>query len=107
LRFVAWLKVYQKRRKGVRGNRIISLTEGQLREARVNIFHKVAGISAKYIPAGLRHTYASAMINSGKTIDETVLALGHEGNSKMHWNHYHLAIPKDQAEAYWKIFPPA
>jgi hypothetical protein len=48
----------------------------------------------------------SAMINSGKTIDETILALGHKGNPTMLWNHYYLAIPKEQAMAYWQIVPP-
>jgi hypothetical protein len=45
------------------------------------------------------------MINSGKGIDATCLALGYHGNPKMLWDHYYLATSKEQAEAYWNIFP--
>jgi integrase len=96
----AWLKAYQDRKPITSSKRVLRLPPGTLRKARKRIFKGV------WIPAGLRHTYTSAMINSGKTIDETILALGHKGNPTMLWNHYYLAIPKEQALAYWQIKPP-
>jgi hypothetical protein len=45
------------------------------------------------------------MINSRKGIDETCLALGHQGNPKMLWDHYYLATSREQAEEYWQILP--
>jgi hypothetical protein len=73
---------------------------------RSHVFYSVAG-DKKWIKAGLRHTYASAMINSGKSIDATCLALGHKGSPQVLCDQYHYATSEEQAKAYWRIFPPA
>jgi hypothetical protein len=45
------------------------------------------------------------MINSGRTIDETCLALGHVGSPSLLFNHDFLASSKADALAYWQISP--
>jgi site-specific recombinase XerD len=84
--------------------RIITLPYGTLRKVRNRLFQAVSP-GEQWIAAGLRHSYTSAVINSGKGIDETCLALGHQGNPAMLWNHYYLATPKEHALAYWQISP--
>jgi integrase len=106
-----FLKAYIQRRgiNPILDKRVIQIPPGTLRKARKRIFEKaweeLKKPKGKWIPAGLRHSYTSAMINSGETIDETILALGHKGNPTILWNHYYLAIPKEQALAYWQIMP--
>lgn len=95
---IAWLKVYLARSTNVQEN-VITVPYGTLRKLRKEIYRH------KWIPAGLRHSYASAMINSGQSIDDTVLALGHRGDPKLLWSHYYLATSKEEAEKYWQISP--
>jgi integrase len=92
----AWLTLMPESRKGL----VLPIPYGTLRKLRKKCYPH------KWIAAGLRHTWASAMINSGKSIDEVCLALGHRGDPKMLWNHYYLATTKQQAESYWQIMPP-
>ena len=56
----AWLKAYLQQTETHGNSRVLKLPPGTLRKARKRIF------SGPRIPAGLRHCYASAMINSGK-----------------------------------------
>jgi integrase len=100
----AWLTIYLERCGRLQSRYIVTLPYGTLRKARRKIFDLVSP-GQSWIPAGLRHSFASAMINSGKGIDATCLALGYHGNPKMLWDHYYLATSKEQAEAYWNIFP--
>jgi len=100
----AWLTAYLNKSLQPRTKPVITLPYGTLRKARKRIFALVSPGQA-WIPAGLRHSFASAMINSRRTIDDTVLALGHIGSPTMLWNNYHLAMPTEQAEEYWKILP--
>jgi integrase len=101
-----WLTLYLKlNRKIIRPDGpVITLPYGTLRKIRNRIFQKVSP-GESWIATGLRHSYTSAMINAAKGIDETCLALGHQGNPTMLWNHYYLATPKEQALAYSKIVP--
>jgi integrase len=99
----AWLKVYLERQP--MDGRVLKLLPGTLKKARRRIFGKVSP-RGKWIPAGLRHSYASAMINSGESQTDTVLALGHKGNRTMLYNHYLYREPREQALLYWEIFPP-
>jgi integrase len=101
-----WLSEYIER-KGVDplwDMKVIRLPYGTLRKVRKRIFEKVSP-NKQWIPAGLRHSFTSAMINSGKGIDETCLELGHQGSPTMLFNHYYLAMPTEQATAYWQIVP--
>jgi integrase len=100
----AWLREYLERCPIDGSKRVLKLPPGTLLKVRRKIFKKVSP-GRKWIPAGLRHSYASAMINSEKGIDETCLALGHKGSPTMLYNHYLYRMPKDQALAYWEISP--
>lgn len=93
-----WLDLYMIKGGDPTGL-VIKIPYGTLRKLRKKIY------PLKWIQAGLRHTYASNMINSGKTIDETCLALGHRGDPNLLWNHYYLATSKEEAEAFWEIQP--
>jgi integrase len=97
----AWLTLYLEKTGSLRGT-VLRPPYGTLRKVRWKICGQLA---LSWIPAGLRHSYASAMINSGRGIDETCLALGHQGNPKMLWDHYYLVTTREQAEAYWRILP--
>jgi integrase len=102
----AWLKVYIEK-KGIdptEHKRVIKLPYGTLRKVRKSVI-ETAAPTKKWIPAGLRHTFTSAMINSGKSIDETILALGHEGKPTLLWNNYFLRTSKEVALEYWQIRP--
>jgi hypothetical protein len=104
---VFWLlKTYSGKTKldSLSRTRVIRLLPGTLRKVRTSLFEKVAP-NKPWVPAGLRHSYCSAMINSGKSIDQTCLALGHQGSPTILHNHYFLAAPKEEALAYWQIMP--
>jgi integrase len=106
---IAWLKLYLELKTStmveVLHKRVIRASYHHLRYTRAAIYRQVSP-NRKWISAGLRHTYASAMINSGRDISETCLALGHS-NPTMLWNHYHLATSKEIALAFWEIYPPS
>jgi site-specific recombinase XerD len=108
----AWLKAYLAK-KGEATNvafakkRVITLSPQLLRQARTEIFHKVAGKNAKYIQAGLRHTFASNHLAQHGSIDSLVMQLGHRGSAKTLWTHYHLHTRKEDAQAFWGIYPPS
>lgn len=65
--------------------------------------HKEAGIPLK--PNGLRHSFARYHLAEHGDIDALVLALGHRGNPTALWEHYHRAVKKSTAAAFWAITP--
>jgi integrase len=91
----AWLTLMPESRKGL----VLPIPPGTIRKLRRKIYPH------RWIAAGLRHSYASACINSGMSIDSVCLALGHRQDPKMLWNHYFQATTKEQAESYWQIMP--
>jgi integrase len=99
----AWLRLYLQK-KGKTPRLVMQKTFYDVQASRKEIFKKVSP-GKVWTPAGLRHTYASSMINSGRTIDETCLALGHVGSPTLLHNHYFLPGLKSQALAYWQILP--
>jgi integrase len=101
----AWLEAYLAK-VPAHPKRVITLSPQLLRQARSEIFHAVAGKSAKYIQAGLRHTFASNHLAFHGNIDSLVVQLGHHGSVKTLWTHYHLHTRKEDAQAFWNIYPP-
>ena len=67
--------------------------------------HKKSDIRPK--PNALRHSFASYHLAEHKDIDALVLALGHRGSPTVLWEHYHRAVKKADAKAFWAIKPPA
>ena len=51
--------------------------------------------------------FASYHLAEHKDIDALVLALGHRGSPTVLWEHYHRAVKKSDAKAFWAINPPA
>jgi integrase len=65
--------------------------------------HKEAGIPLK--PNALRHSFASYHLASHGDIDALVISLGHRGSPTLLWEHYHRAVKKSTARAFWAITP--
>jgi integrase len=101
----AWLEAYLERVPN-HPKRIITLSPQLLRQVRREIFHKVAGARAEYIQAGLRHTYASNHLAYHNDINSLVIQLGHHGDVRTLWTHYHLHTRKEDAQVFWNIYPP-
>jgi integrase len=102
----AWLKVYleQQHLNPKPSDHVVQLPEDTQRHVRDRI---KAALHQTWIPAGFRHTCASALVNSKKyTIDETCQILGHWGDREMFRKHYFLLSSEKQALAYWEIMPP-
>ena len=66
--------------------------------------HRTAGIPLK--TNALRHSFASYNLAAHGDIDALVIALGHRGSSTVLWQHYHRAVKKSAARAFWAITPP-
>ena len=56
-------------------------------------------------PNALRHSFASYHLAEHGDIDALVIALGHRGNPTVLWEHYHRAVKKSAAKAFWAIRP--
>jgi hypothetical protein len=67
--------------------------------------HKESGIRLK--PNALRHSFSSYFLSQYGDIDALVLALGHRGSPAVLWEHYHRAVKKSAAKAFWAIRPMA
>ena len=52
----------------------------------------------------MRHSYASYWLAKNTDINKLTLYMGHE-TTKMLWKHYHKAVKKTEADAFWKIRP--
>jgi integrase/recombinase XerD len=63
--------------------------------------HKESGIPLK--PNALRHSFSSYYLSQHGDIDALVIALGHRGNPSVLWEHYHRAVKKSAAKAFWTI----
>jgi integrase len=103
----AWLKVYLAKQHldPKPFDCVVVLPEDTQRHVRDRI---KAALHQTWIPAGFRHTCASALVNSKKyTIDETCQILGHWGDREMFRKHYFLLTSEKQAKAYWGIMPPS
>jgi hypothetical protein len=53
----------------------------------------------------LRHSFASYHLAVHGDIDALVIALGHRGSPALLWEHYHRAVKKSAARAFWAITP--
>ena len=54
----------------------------------------------------MRHTYASNFLSLNENVDRLLLNMGHT-STDMLWKHYHKAVTKKQAEAFWRLYPGA
>jgi integrase len=69
----------------------------------VRKLHRAAGIPLKQ--NALRVSFASYHLASHGDIDALVIALGHRGSPAVLWEHYHRAVKKSAARAFWAITP--
>jgi site-specific recombinase XerD len=99
----AWLTLYLERTK-LTSRRIITIPYGTLRKLSKRIFEWVSP-GNRWIAAGLRHSFCSAMLNAEKGIDATCLAMGYTGSPTILFGHYYAATSKADALAYWEIKP--
>jgi integrase len=65
--------------------------------------HRAAQITLK--ANALRHSFASYHLAVHGDIDALVIALGHRGSPAVLWEHYHRAVKKSAARAFWMITP--
>jgi Site-specific recombinase XerC len=70
---------------------------------RLRAIRKGAGLG-HWTQDAARHSYASYWLSAHGDINKLVLFLGH-GSADMLWCHYHRAVKRKDAEAYWKIVP--
>ena len=70
----------------------------------VRRLHRAAGIPLK--TNALRHSFATYSLAAHGDIDALVFALGHRGSPTVLWEHYHRAVKKSAARAFWAITPP-
>jgi integrase len=70
---------------------------------RLRAIRKAAGLT-HWTQDAARHSFASYWLSAHGDINKLVLFLGH-GSADMLWRHYHRAVKRKDAEAYWKIVP--
>jgi integrase len=93
-----WLKYYVSKNKSPKGaiapkKNIITL---------MRMLRSIAGVEWKQDIA--RHSFASYHLTHFENLARCVASMGHR-DAQMLWKHYHAAVPKDVAAAYWKITP--
>jgi integrase len=98
----AWLQWYVAR-YGIQSGPVSAWSGIWSVRVPVRKLHKEAGIPLK--PNGLRHSFASYHLASHGDIDALVIALGHRGSPALLWEHYHRAVKKSAAAAFWALTP--
>ena len=66
--------------------------------------HGAAGIE-RWPQAAPRRTFASCWLAVHSDVNKLNNLMGHT-SPEMLWRHYHKAVTRKQAEAFWKIEPP-
>ncbi len=56
---------------------------------------------------GLRHSFASHLLESTRNPGHVAMELGHRGDVGVLWNHYAERVDKEDAAAYWSLTPDA
>jgi integrase len=92
----SWLKPF-RREQG-------SLTPSHL-TGKINAARKAAGIE-QWPHNGLRHSYASYHLAKFQNANALALQLGHTTTTKI-FKHYREVVSPQEADAYWRIHPPA
>lgn len=64
---------------------------------------KTANIE-KWVQDVMRHTYASNWLAKFENVDRLRANMGHRSNDVL-WNHYHRAVLRKDAEAFWQLTP--
>lgn len=98
----AWLNLILP--SPAKGKHVVQLTDKEIIEARLSLFHKVAGYNAEWISSGMRHTFASNHLAYYNDITRLVLELGHT-DADLLWSNYHLHTKKSDSIEFWNIFP--
>ncbi len=65
---------------------------------------ELATLEASWVKDAMRHTAASNWSTIHEDVSKVSHWLGHD--PKVHRKHYYRALPREDAEAYWKITPP-
>jgi len=96
----AWLKHYIRLGGSTAGK--VTPTE-RLRDRLRDI--RTAAKITPWVQDVMRHSYASYHLQKHGDLTKLVMALGHRDDPKMLWEHYHRAVKKSDAAAFWKIVP--
>jgi integrase len=76
-----------------------------LRKKREFNWNQIREGNAKWIPTGMRHTFASCYYAKFQSVDNLLKQLGH-GSTEMLRKSYKRAVSKEEAEKFWSIIPP-
>ena len=100
---VAWLQAYAQA-GGRMDGKIIGLRDNTLLAHRRKN-RAAAGIS-HWVQDGMRHTFASFWLSKHKDVNRLRELMGHEGNTRTLWTHYHRGTTEAEAKKFWSIMPP-
>jgi integrase len=104
----AWLQAYLKTRRHppAPSTRIVPFSFNILRKKREFIWNQAREENAKWVPTGMRHTFASCYYAKFESIDNLLKQLGH-GSTDMLRKSYKRAVSREEAERFWSIMPPS
>jgi integrase len=97
---VRWLDYYTK----AGGSTQDGVTPNSNLRKRLRAIRKTAGI-ARWPQDAPRRTFASCWLAVHSDVNRLNNLMGHT-SPEMLWRHYHKAVTRKQAEAFWKIEPP-
>jgi integrase len=103
----AWLQAYLKTRRSPPPphSLVVPFSFNILRKKREWIWRNVREGNAKWVPTGMRHSFASCYYAKFESVDNLLKQLGH-GSTEMLRKSYHRATSEAEAERFWSIFPP-
>ena len=96
---IAWLNHY-KNLKGSTKGKVVPSYDLRDRLRAIRITAKIP----EWHQDVMRHSYASYWLAKNEDINKLTLFMGHE-TTAMLWKHYHKAVKKTEADAYWSITP--
>jgi integrase len=103
----AWLQTYLRtlRTPPAPSTRIVPFSFNILRKKREFIWNQAREEHAKWVPTGMRHTFASCYYAKFESVDNLLKQLGH-GSTDMLRKSYKRAVSREEAERFWSIMPP-
>jgi integrase len=100
---IAWLQAYANAGGKMEG-KIIDLKEGALRAHRRK--NRAAAGITHWPQDAMRHSFASFWLAQHKDVNRLREIMGHEGNTRTLWTHYHRGTTEAEAAKFWSIMPP-
>ncbi len=94
-----WLRWYRWKQDSFRG----PIVKRKNLRTRLRNLRTQAGIE-RWVQDVMRHTYASNWLANFENLDRLRGNMGHRSD-EVFWNHYHRAVLRKEAEAFWSLTP--